>query len=220
MVYGGHLLRYDGSCKSPPFCQLSFVLTVVKYIPIYYIGLYAIDLGITGPNLAFYLLSILMASSIVGRILPVSSLENDKLDRINNGVQNFFADKTGMVNMLVPTCFATGILGLAWIAVKDKAGLIVLAILYGSCSGLILTLMPTGFPSFVKDVKLIGTNLGMAFMIDSIGVLVGTPISGAILRHTGDFTGLQAFAGASLVVAGILIGMARIAKVGVGLTKI
>ena len=122
--------------------------------------------------------------------------------------------------MLVPTCFATGILALAWIAIKDKAGLIVFAILYGSGSGLILSLMPTGFPTFVKDVKLIGTNLGMAFMIDSIGVLIGTPISGAILRDTGSFTGLQAFAGSMVLAAAILMGMARISKAGVGLTKI
>ncbi len=58
-------------------------LTLVKYIPIYYIDLYAIDLGITGPNIAFYLLSILMASSIVGRIIPVSCSWNYKSKQHN-----------------------------------------------------------------------------------------------------------------------------------------
>ena len=108
--------------------------------------------------------------------------------------------------MLVPTSIITGVLALAWIAIKDEAGLIVFAILYGACSGLMLSLMPTGFPSLVKDKKKIGTNLGMGFMIGSIGVLIGTPISGAILRSSGTFTGLQAFSGSIVIFSGILLG--------------
>ena len=127
---------------------------------------------------------------------------------------------TGVINMLVPTSIITGVLALAWIAIKDQAGLIVFAILYGSCSGLILSLMPTGFPTFVEDKKKIGTNLGMAFSIGAIGVLIGTPISGAILRSSGTFTGLQAFGGSMVVLSGILMGIARISKAGVGLTRI
>jgi hypothetical protein len=127
---------------------------------------------------------------------------------------------TGVINMLVPTSIITGILGLAWIGIKNEAGLIVFAILYGSCSGLILSLMPTGFPTLVEDKEKIGTNLGMAFMIDSTGVLIGTPISGAILRTSGTFSGLQAFGGSIVIVSGILMGIARISKVGGGLTRI
>lgn len=122
--------------------------------------------------------------------------------------------------MLGPTGIITAVLAYAWIAIKDEAGLIVFAVLYGSCSGLILALMPTGFPSLVDDKRKIGTNLGMAFMIDSIGILIGTPISGAILRRTQSFTGLQAFCGSIVILSGILMGIARISKVGMGLTKI
>ena len=50
------------------------VLTSTKYVPIYYIGSFSIALDITGPNLAFYLLPIMMAASAVGRIIPVSSI--------------------------------------------------------------------------------------------------------------------------------------------------
>ena len=135
-------------------------------------------------------------------------------------MQNFFADKTGIINMLVPTSILTGVLALIWIGIKNEAGLIVFAVLYGACSGLILSLMPTGFPSMVMDMKKIGTNLGMAFMIDSIGVLIGTPISGAILRHSGSYTGLQAFGGSIVILSGILLGVARVAKVGFGGTRI
>ena len=50
------------------------MLTCTKYVPIYYIGSYAVALDITGPNLAFYLVPIMMAASVVGRIIPVSPL--------------------------------------------------------------------------------------------------------------------------------------------------
>ena len=122
--------------------------------------------------------------------------------------------------MLVPTAFITALLAYAWIAIKGKAGLIVFAILYGSCSGLVLSLMPTSFPSFVEDKRKIGTNLGMAFMIDSVGVLIGTPISGAIVRSTDSYVGLQAFCGSIVILSGILMGIARISKVGIGLAKL
>lgn len=145
---------------------------------------------------------------------------NTNLTYPTDHFQNFFADKTGIINMLVPTTVITGILALAWIAIWDKAGLIVFAVLYGSCSGLILSLMPTAFPTLVEDKRKIGTNLGMAFMIDSFGVLIGTPISGAIYRGTGSFTGLQAFCGAIVLTSAILMGTARISKVGIGLARI
>ena len=144
-----------------------------------------------------------MASSVLGRIIP-----------------NFFADITGTVNMLVPTAFITALLAYAWIAIKGEAGLIVFAVLYGSCSGLVLSLMPTSFPLFVDDKRKIGTNLGMAFMIDSVGVLIGTPISGAIVRSTHSYVGLQAFCGSIVLLSGILMSIARISKVGIGLAKL
>ena len=63
--------------------------------PIYYIQSYAINLGITDENLGFYLLPILNAASIVGRILP-----------------NFLTDKAGPLNILIPASFGSGILAI------------------------------------------------------------------------------------------------------------
>ena len=107
----------------------------MQYVPVYYIGSYALSFRITGPDLAFYLLPILQAGSVFGRVLPVSEKQKTLLLKENwwlTEAQNFYADKTGPVNMLVPTAIATGILGLCWMAIKSKAGLIVFAILYGS----------------------------------------------------------------------------------------
>ena len=66
----------------------------------------------------------------------------------------------------------------------------------------------------------LGTNIGMIFAIAAFGVLVGNPISGAILGHSGQYVGLQAFSGAIVFLAALFFAAARIAKAGVGLRRI
>jgi len=55
------------------------------YIPFFYIQLYALERTTMSADRAFYLLPILNAASLFGRIIP-----------------NFLADKTGPLNMLIP----------------------------------------------------------------------------------------------------------------------
>lgn len=69
---------YDPSFfHNPPilwYTAGAFFIMMGLYIPIYYIGSYAFLRGITSRSFAFYLLPILMASSAVGRIVPVCVL--------------------------------------------------------------------------------------------------------------------------------------------------
>lgn len=76
--------------KEAPFALLSiaeFFGFMGFYVPFFYIQSYAINGSKTNldTSLAFYLLIILNAASLFGRIIP-----------------NFFADKTGPLNMLFP----------------------------------------------------------------------------------------------------------------------
>lgn len=75
--------------KNKTFSLASFGMLVGfigLYVPMFYIQTYALTKQITSnTDYAFYLLSILNAGSFFGRILP-----------------NFLADKTGLMNMLVP----------------------------------------------------------------------------------------------------------------------
>lgn len=50
----------------------AFFTFIGMYVPMVYIGVYSLEKDITGPTLAFYLLPILQAASIFGRIIPVS----------------------------------------------------------------------------------------------------------------------------------------------------
>lgn len=62
--------------------------------------------------------ALLNTGSVFGRLLP-----------------NFFADKIGTFNMLVPCIFISSALVFAMLGLKDFAGVTVFAILYGFWSG-------------------------------------------------------------------------------------
>ena len=66
----------------------------------------------------------------------------------------------------------------------------------------------------------VGTRLGMAMAFSSVGLLIGNPIAGAILRDGGGWIGLQAWAGTLIAVsAGCMVG-ARWTKFGGGLRTV
>ena len=69
-------------------------------------------------------------------------------------------------------------------------------------------------------MKQFGTYFGTILLLDSIGVLIGNPIAGAILRSDAGFVGLQAFSACMVLVAGFVLVVARVLAVGWGVAKI
>lgn len=162
-----------------------------------YVQSYAIETGIVNENLGFYLLSMLNAASTFGRITP-----------------NFVADHSGPLNMFTPAAVITGILAFVWIGVHTVPGIIILAVLYGLFSGGFVSLPPVVMISLTKDMRDLGTRLGMVFAITSFGLLVGTPIGGAIVNNTHGFLGVQLFTACCLTVSGALFGLIRFLRTG------
>ena len=174
------------------------------YIPFFYISVYAVQRGITDENLAFYLLAILNAGSVFGRIMP-----------------NFLADKTGPFNMLVPCSLAATVLAFAWIGINNTAGLIVFCVLYGFFSGTFVSLPPPTVVTLSPSLAVVGVRMGMNFALAAVGLLIGNPIAGAILGSgttTQAWDGLKGFNGASVALATVFMVLARVAKVGWKLT--
>ncbi|KAK4553601.1 hypothetical protein LTR86_009397 [Recurvomyces mirabilis] len=134
------------------------------YEPFFYIQSYAIQNNIANPNIAFYLLSIINAASTFGRIIP-----------------GYTADRVGPLNMIFPCTLLAGILCLCLAAAHSLGPVIAILVLYGFCSGTLVSLPPTIFVQLTKNRAVIGTRMGMGFAITSMGMLAGTPISGAIL---------------------------------------
>lgn len=186
--------------KEPPyvmFCIAMFLGFLGFYNFLFYVQPYAIDTGIVNATLGFYLLSMLNAGSTFGRIFP-----------------NFVADHIGPLNVLIPAASLTAVLAFAWIRVHNPPGIIVLSVLYGLCSGGFVSLPPVVMAWMTKDVRELGTRLGMVFAVTSVGLLIGTPIGGAILSAEGSYLGVQLFAACSLITASVGFVIMRVMRSG------
>lgn len=180
------------------FCIAMFLGFMGFYNFLFYVQSYAIDTGIVGSELGFYLLAMLNAGSTFGRIFP-----------------NFIADLTGPLNVLTPAATATAILAFAWIGVHNVPGIIVLAVLYGLCSGGFVSLPAVVMATMTQDVRELGTRLGMVFAVTSIGLLIGTPIGGAILSDSGSYLGVQLFTACCLITASGFFVTLRLMRTGI-----
>lgn len=167
------------------------------YMPFFYAQVYAIQANITNENLAFYLLAIMNSTSVFGRIIP-----------------NWIADKVGPFNVVIPCTVMSGILCLCFISASSSTGIIVLMAFYGFFSGTFVSLPPTIIVHLSADRRdKIGTRLGQSFGVIAIGLLIGTPIGGAILDHSG-FNAIWAFGGTMLIGSSLILTAARIAFKG------
>lgn len=168
------------------------------YIPFFFITPYAHFKTGAGETLAFYFVPILNAASIFGRLIP-----------------NAIADHVGPLNMFVPSALACAVLAFTWIAVHSIGGLLVFAILYGFFSGSFVSLPPSAILSLSSDLNKVGTRLGMSFSVAGLGVLIGSPVGGALLNlNTGHFVRAQVFCAVVLTVSCASLVLARVTKVG------
>jgi len=188
---------FDASAwKERPYALFSlgqFFGFMGMYIPYVYVQSYAIGRSITDVNLGFYLLAILNAGSVFGRLVP-----------------NFLADRTGPLNMLIPTSAVTALLVFVWIGIGNEGGLIVFAILFGFFSGTFVSLPAVAVVTLSPSLGVVGVRLGMTFFLTSLGLLIGAPIGGAILDH--GWAGLQAWGGTCAAVAALCMLGARVSK--------
>ncbi|KAJ5588630.1 hypothetical protein N7537_011308 [Penicillium hordei] len=164
-----------------------FLMIWGVFTPFFYLTEYAIAQGMS-VNLSSYILSILNAASVFGRLLP--------------GVM---ADKVGRFNTICCFGSSTGILLLCWIAVKSNAAIIVFAALYGFFSGAIVSLMSPCIAHLSPTPSHIGTYLGMGMAVISLAGLTGTPITGALIDHYKSYTQAAIFSGVSTLVGAALV---------------
>lgn len=166
------------------------------YVPMFYIQVYALTRGGVDTNYAFYLLSILNASSFFGRVFPA-----------------FLVGKTGPMNLLVSCSFAAGIFCLCWIVINSMAGLTIFAVLYGFFAGAYVSLAPPVLVSLTPEMPVVGTWIGMSLFVAAFGLLTGNPIAGLLVHvETKDFVGGQAFAGGTIILGAVFMLMALLVR--------
>lgn len=183
-----------------PFKDMRFVMLTVSsflffmglFIPINFIEVQAIASGMS-VRLAGYLLAVLNAASIFGRIIPGA-----------------LADKVGKFNMQSLFCTVAGIIVLALgVPASGNAAFIAFAALYGFASGAYVSLLPAQMAQ-ISEVHQIGVRIGVTFAVISFAGLIGSPVAGAIISHNhGQYWGLNVFAGVLLMAGAGLFTLTR-----------
>ena len=121
--------------------------------------------------------------------------------------------------MIINTVFAGVVtLGL-WLPASTSAPLIVYAALYGFASGCTLSIIPA-MVATLSDVRQLGVRNGALYSFSAFGVLIGSPIAGAIVKdENGGFSGLKIFCGVALLIGTVFAILSRAAQVGLKLKK-
>lgn len=152
------------------------------YIPFYYVPSYAkSELGVS-TSVAFYVLVIMNIGALIGRTMP-----------------GLLVSRFGSLNLLLVAMFGSGIVHLFWIAARSLAGLIVFGIVYGILAGAVVALPMTAFIELWPDVKKAGSRFGLSYSFAGVGILLGSPIAGALQAGSG-YVSLQVFGGIFILI--------------------
>ena len=170
------------------FCAAVFFIFVGAYTPVYYLSIFAeAKLG-ASESLSFDILAVLGAGSTLGRIIP-----------------NIAAAKYGAFNVLCLCVLVCGLLQFIWGSIHSIGGLAAFALFYGLFSGVTAGLPPVIIAQMSPTPDIIGTRIGMVLQFSALGFLIGNPIAGAILSGKAGFEGVQAFSGAILLLAVVVL---------------
>lgn len=179
-----------------------FIVFIGNSVLIFYISFYPANRGFTNTSLAFYVVAIFNAASVLGRILP-----------------NALSDRIGVFNTFAPTTLILSVTIFCMLAVHNEGGMIVEAVVTGFFSGVIVALPPVCFAVLTANKSVIGTRIGQGFAIGGLGLLIGGPTAGAILGASEplNWTGLWVYGGVTVCVAGLIIAFVRVMKAGLAL---
>jgi predicted MFS family arabinose efflux permease len=186
--------------REPPYalyCAALFLSNWAFFTPVFYLQPYALQHGLSGQTIALYLVAILNAVSVLGRLAP-----------------SLIANRIGPVHTLLICILGTGITTFAWIGTNTGWGNILFAVAFGFFSGGIVASPVVVLTSFTTDLSRLGTRLGMSSVLNAIGALIGAPIGGAILNSTGSYTAIQIYAGTIVFSTGLCLVALRFALTG------
>lgn len=167
-----------------------FFIYLGLFTPFFYVTPYAISIGIDN-NLSFYMISILNATSLFGRVVP-----------------GFLADRYGVFNLAILMAVLSGITGACMNKCTNLAGIIIFSMAYGFVSGAIISLQGACATQTVEP-KNYGTAIGAVLAFLSIAGLVGTPITGQLLDHSG-WLAVVLWSGLNMIFGSLILIVARL----------
>lgn len=187
-----------------PFQEIQFILTAIGFFffsygffaVVNYLPVQAISAGMN-PNLVNYLLPILNAGSLFGRLFS-----------------GFLGDKLGRYNIFIFVCYLSGLWVLAlWLPDTSNAALVAFSALFGFFSGAYVSLI-TPLIIQISPMAEIGFRTGLVLFLTSLGGLTTNPVNGAILDSPGGWSGLKIFSGVLCLAGTSFVLVARIRKTG------
>lgn len=136
---------------------------------------------------------VLNGVGLVGRVLP-----------------SLLALRLGIYNVFAISVLATSLAQYCWAAVSSLEGLYIWTVFFSLAMGGIQSLSPAALAALKFDAQKHGSRMGMAFAVLSIGVLIGPPISGVLIKsNDGRYLRAQLFSASSLLAGFILLVVAR-----------
>lgn len=188
---------YEARCLREP-CYAIFVAGVALcfaglYIPYFYFASWTRQTFFPLHGLKpYYLLSILNAGGLLGRIVP-----------------SFLADKieSGPLFMQAVAAVVCGALAIGWTYIRVSVGGIILwVVAYGFFSGSVICLIPAAAASLTSDMSRLGGRLGVVFAANALASLIGNPVAGAILkRNDAGWIGLALYSAGLNLAGGLML---------------
>lgn len=180
--------------KDLPYMMLSVASlfsATAYYIPFLYLPLLTqVRVPSISSDFSLDLLAILNAASAVGRLLA-----------------GIVAAIIGPTETISISLVLGSMLLFCWIAVGSIGGTIVWSVFWGMVSGVLVALPGAFLPLFCPSLATLGTRSGMYWTWVGMGMLIGTPIAGAIYdikSERMDYWRLQVFAGVFMMGAAAL----------------
>lgn len=165
-----------GVCKDMRFLWISLAYSIGflgLFPPIFFIAEFTQRVG-ARPNISQYILTILNATSTVGRILPP-----------------FFGDKIGRLNVVIPSVLLTGVLQFAlWLPARGEALVIAFAVFWGMASGSFVAVFPAALGQLF-GIKDFNSRLTVMFLMAAPATLLGPSVTGLWIPN--DAIGIEGF---------------------------
>lgn len=168
-----------------------FFQTAYLY-PFFYFQLESVQHGLS-TSFSFYSLVIVNAASFCGRL--------------SAGVIAHFI---GVVDLTIFSTLACAVLLGGMIGLSSMESFIVLGLLYGLLSGMNIAMMAPFMALIATNPSELGVRMGISFAITGFGLLVGSPISGALLTKQYIWWAPALFCAIIAFIGGILFVILRL----------
>ncbi|OCK84024.1 MFS general substrate transporter [Lepidopterella palustris CBS 459.81] len=171
------------------FCLALFFMWTAYWVPFFLIPTFAqFALGASA-EWAFDLLVITNAATVAGRLLAA-----------------LIIPYVGVAGGMLACSLGSALILYAWVAVKAMAGFEAWIVMLGVVMAPLAVFFPAIVPQMCPSTEVVGTRLGMGSAAAALGVLLGAPLSSALIDiETGEFWRMEVFIASCMTAGAVLM---------------